>query len=266
MRPRTKKPPRNKAPVIGITPDTGASRPGPPGGKAEPLIVLQERYTRALQEAGALPLILPVFPDRSAIRQMLERLDGVLVSGGNFDIHPRLYGEEAMAPLGEIKEERTQFESALISLALERNLPLLGVCGGAQAINVVLGGSLYQDIASQLPEAGEHQQGKLKETGGHKIKILDGTKLKQIVGRKELEVNTTHHQAVKKLGKGLIENATAEDGVIEGIESGEHSFVLGVQWHPEFLTHKDVFQRKIFASFVAACVKSKAPKESFLDK
>lgn len=253
MRPRTKKPPRNKAPVVGITPDTGASRPGFPGKRAEPLIILQERYARAILEAGGVPLILPVFPDRSAIRQMLERLDGVLVSGGNFDIHPGRYGEEPLEGLGEIKNERTEFELGLLSLALARDLPLLGVCGGAQAINVALGGSLYQDIASQLPDAGEHQKGALKDKGGHKIKILDGTKLRQIVGRKELEVNTTHHQAVKKLGKGLIENATAEDGIIEGIESGEHSFVLGVQWHPEFLAARDSSQRKIFASFIAAC-------------
>lgn len=239
--------------MIGITPDTGRSPSADSGKQAEPLIVLQERYARAILEAGGVPLILPVFPSRPAIRKLLDRLDGVLLSGGNFDIHPRIYGEEPIEALGEIKEERTQFELGLVSLALERDLPLLGVCGGEQAINVALGGSLYQDIAIQLPKAGEHERGDPKDRGGHRVRIHDGTKLKQILGRKDLEVNTTHHQAVKELGKGLIINATAEDGVVEGIESREHPFVLGVQWHPEWLTAGDKLQRKIFASFVSAC-------------
>ena len=248
-----KKPPRTEAPLIGITPDTGRGASRTPGNAGESLIVLQERYARAIQDAGGVPLILPISSSPVVLRQMANRLDGILVSGGNFDIHPRLYGEDSTNELGEIKEGRTQFELGLISLALERDFPLLGVCGGAQAINVALGGSLYQDIAAQIPDAGEHQQGALKATGGHKIKIHNRTKLKRIIGRGYLEVNTTHHQAVKKLGKGLVVNATAEDGVIEGIESQEHSFVLGVQWHPEFLVHKDLFQRRIFASFISAC-------------
>lgn len=255
MKRKIKSPSRNNTPLIGITPDTAASRPAVSGNQAEPLLVLQERYARAILEAGGIPLILPILPSQTAIRELLDRLDGVLLSGGNFDIHPRLYGEEPTEALGQVKEERTQFELGLISLALEREMPLLGVCGGAQAINVVLGGSLYQDIASQLPGAGEHQQGALKDRGGHKIKIHGGTKLKKILGRDTLEVNTTHHQSVKKLGRGLTVNATAEDGVIEGIESSEHTFVLGVQWHPEFLIGRNVLQRKIFAAFIAACRK-----------
>ncbi|MBI2538582.1 MAG: gamma-glutamyl-gamma-aminobutyrate hydrolase family protein [Deltaproteobacteria bacterium] len=253
---KIKKQSRNEAPLIGITPDTAASRPGVSGNRAEPLLVLQERYTRAVQEAGGVPLILPIGASGAALRRIADSVDGILVSGGNFDIHPRLYGEEPTGALGQVKEERTRFELELISLALERDLPLLGVCGGAQAINVVLGGSLYQDIARQIAAAAEHQQGALKDTGGHKITIHAGTKLKRIVGREELEVNTTHHQAVKRLGRGLIVNATAGDGVIEGIESKEHPFVLGVQWHPEFLTGRDARQRNIFTSFVRACRES----------
>ncbi len=248
---------RNEVPLIGITPDTAASPPGGSGSRGEPLLVLQERYARAIQEAGGVPLILPIGASGALLRQLSDSVDGILVSGGNFDIHPRFYGEEPTAALGQIKEERTRFELELTSLALERDLPLLGVCGGAQAINVVLGGSLYQDIASQLPAAGEHQQGALKDRGGHKIKIHGGTKLRKILGRDTLEVNTTHHQSVKKLGRDLTVNATAEDGVIEGIESSEHTFVLGVQWHPEFLTGKDVLQRNIFTSFVRACKESR---------
>lgn len=243
----------SERPLIGITPDTGTTPRGSSGIKGESIIVLQARYPRAIQEAGGTPVILPITSSRTAIQQFIERLDGIAVSGGDFDIHPKFYGEEAIEALGEMKEERTEFELELISMALKQNLPLLGICGGAQALNVVLGGSLYQDIASQLPQAGEHQRGDLKDRGGHKIKIHDGTRLKRIVGRETLEVNTTHHQAVKKLGRGLIVNATAGDGIIEGVESKDHSFLLGVQWHPEFLTGRDLLQRKIFAAFISAC-------------
>jgi putative glutamine amidotransferase len=239
---------RRSAPLIGITPDVAAT-----GDNAEPLIVLQERYARAIQQAGAIPLVLPIASATATLRRIIESLDGVVVSGGNFDIHPKYYGERASERLGNIREERTEFELGLISLALKRDMPLLGVCGGAQAINVALDGSLYQDIRSQVAGAAEHEQGHLKDRGGHAVDIVAGTKLRRIVGRESLEVNTTHHQSVKKLGKGLIVNAAAADRVIEGIESQGHTFVLGVQWHPEFLVNRDNAQRKIFSAFVAAC-------------
>ncbi len=237
-------------PRIGITPDHGLPAPDRNG---EPLIFLRERYPSAILEAGGLPLLLPITSSRTAIHRTIESLDGIVISGGDFDIHPKFYGEEPLAALGKVKENRTEFELEVITLALKQGLPLLGICGGAQAINVTLGGSLYQDISTQLPNALAHQRGDIREMGGHLIKISKGTKLEEIVGRARLEVNTTHHQAVKKLGKGLIVNAVAEDGVIEGIEREGSSFVLGVQWHPEFLTHRQKSQRKIFSAFVSAC-------------
>jgi putative glutamine amidotransferase len=141
-----------------------------------------------------------------------------LISGGNFDIHPSYYGEKPIRALGAIKKDRTEFELELVDLALNEDLPLLGICGGAQAINVALGGSLYQDIATQLPNATKHEQGTKRDKGGHPILIHSGTRLRQIIQRQTLKVNTTHHQAVRKVGKGLLVNATAEDGLIEGLE------------------------------------------------
>lgn len=239
---------RPERPLVGITPDVAFS---PRAG--EPLIVLHERYTRAIEAAGAVPFVLPVLPSRKNIRTVIDHLDGLVVSGGNFDIHPKFYGEKPIAALGEIKEDRTEFELGLIALALARDMPILGICGGAQAINVALGGSLYQDIDAQHPQRIEHQQSSVKDRGGHKVVIREKTKLRKIVGRPKLEVNTTHHQAVKAPGRNLIINATAEDGIVEGIESAAHRFVLGVQWHPEFLVHRDAAQRKIFVAFVQAC-------------
>ncbi len=236
------------SPRIGITPDVSVST-----GAKEPVAILQERYTRAVERAGGVPLILPPVASNRILRAMIASLDGIVVSGGNFDIHPKFYGEKPIAALGAIKEARTEFELDLIALALERDMPILGICGGAQAINVVLGGSLYQDIDTQHANPIKHQRSELKERGGHRVAIHARTKLRTIVGKPELEVNTTHHQAVKAPGKKMLVNATAKDGVIEGIESTAHRFVLGVQWHPEFLAHRDTAQRKIFAAFVHAC-------------
>jgi putative glutamine amidotransferase len=241
-----------QTPLIGITADFSSVATNGTGGVQEPTLFLPQRYYRAVQKARGMSLVLPPMASRSALRTTLQRFDGILISGGNFDIHPSYYGEKPISTLGAIKGERTEFELELIDLALNQDLPLLGICGGAQAINVALGGSLYQDIATELPNANQHEQGAKRDKGSHPIEIHSGTRLRQIVQKQTLEVNTTHHQAVRKVGKGLLVNATAKDGLIEGIESSHHRFVLGVQWHPEALVGKDPYQRRIFSSFVAA--------------
>jgi len=243
------------APVIGITSDTAnADR----GDKGEPLYVLAQRYVDAVVNAGAIPLILPPTPSSTAIRRLLARLDGLIISGGDFDIHPSYYGEKPIKALGNIKAARSDFELEIAAAALHQDLPVLGICGGAQAINVVLGGSLYQDIRAQLPNAQEHQQSRKAVKRGHRITIQPRTLLKKIVRRRHTEVNTTHHQAVKTIGRGLIANATAGDGIVEGIESSDHSFVIGVQWHPEVLAPRQLLQRRIFSALVARAARRRA--------
>jgi len=177
----------------------------------------------------------------------------LIISGGGFDIHPSYYGERPIRQLGAIKAQRTEFELDIAAAALKQDLPILGICGGEQALNVVLGGSLYQDISAQVADASEHQQSDKKCFGGHRVQIPDGTCLRAIVKQASLEVNTTHHQAVKQLGKGLIVDAIADDGVIEGIESTRHAFVIGVQWHPEVLAPRRQGHRRIFDALIAAC-------------
>lgn len=244
---------KNPPPSIGITADISEAPQRRFTASNEPTIFLPRRYNRAVEMSGAIPLLLPFTASRALMRQYIGRLDGLVISGGAFDIHPSYYNEKPIKELGVIKEKRTEFELEMTHLALKRDLPLLGICGGAQAINVALGGSLYQDIATQAPHAYQHEQGAKKEIGGHKVTIERGTKLAEILRRRTLEVNTTHHQAVKAIGTGLVVNATAEDGLIEGIESSRHSFVLGVQWHPEVLAPRHVAQRRIFSFFIDSC-------------
>ncbi len=243
---------RRTAPWIGITTDLSET----PSGNAnppEPTFFLPRRYCRAVEAAGGVPVLLPPIAATVRLHQWVTRLDGLLISGGDFDIHPRFYGERPIRQLGKLKPERTEFELELTGIAFARDLPLLGVCGGAQAINVALGGALYQDIVAQFPKACEHQQGAKKHIGGHRVQIEPGTRLRRIVKQRQLVVNTTHHQAVKSLGRGLVVNATAEDGLVEGIESADRSFILGVQWHPEVLSPRFAAQRKIFDALIAAC-------------
>ena len=244
---------RHAPPWIGITADLSEPQAEGSTKKTEPRLFLPRRYARAIEVAGGLPVILPPIGSAATLHQLITRLDGILISGGDFDIHPSFYGEKPIQQLGKLKPERTEFELELTGIALKRDSPVLGICGGAQTINVVLGGSLYQDITTQRPDAGDHQQGAKKESGGHRVQIEPGTRLRHIVKRRDLEVNTTHHQAVKRLGKGLVVNATAEDGLVEGIESPNHSFVLGVQWHPEVLASRYGAHRRIFSFFVSIC-------------
>ena len=244
---------RGAPPLIGVTADiSGGSADGAKRPK-DATLFLPQRYLTAIVRAGAIPVVVSAPQAKSALRHITTRLNGLVLSGGNFDIHPRYYGERPIKQLGEIKAARTEFELEMTAAALRRNLPILGICGGAQAINVALGGSLYQDIAVQLPAAAAHERGGQPHAIDHRIRIETGTRLFKILGRRNLQVNTTHHQAVKQLGRGLIVNAVAADGVIEGIESTEHSFVLGVQWHPEVLALRRKIHRRLFSSFVALC-------------
>jgi putative glutamine amidotransferase len=248
---------RGSSPLIGITADLSESSGNGAALYPEPTVFLPRRYVSAIEYSCGIPLILPANSFRSTWLYLIGRLDGLLISGGNFDIHPRLYGEKPIEELGIIKARRTKFELEIATAALKRDLPILGICGGAQMINVALGGTLYQDIAAQLPSAGEHQRSASKTSYVHRVLVQDSTQLHKIVQRQTLQVNTRHHQAVKELGRGVIVNAVAEDGVIEGIESTDHEFVVGLQWHPEVLAPRQKLQRRIFSAFTAICRKGR---------
>ncbi|MFZ1413984.1 MAG: gamma-glutamyl-gamma-aminobutyrate hydrolase family protein [Defluviicoccus sp.] len=233
-----------RPPLIGITLDTE-----PPGGYSHfAWLALRRNYADAVSHAGGLPVLLPPLPERA--RAFLDRLDGVIISGGNFDVDPALFGAGARHPSVRTKDERTAFEVLMIEGAWERDLPLLGICGGEQLLHVVLGGTLIQHIPDEVKTPLAHEQPIPRDRPGHTVRIVAGTRLHAIVGADELAVNSSHHQAARDVPAGVVVNAVAPDGVIEGIEVPERRFCLGVQWHPEFaLSDGD---RRLFAAFVTA--------------
>jgi putative glutamine amidotransferase len=188
--------------------------------------------------------------DPSAAAAYLDRIDGLIVTGGGFDVDPALYGETSRHPTVKTKDRRTAFELAATKGALARNMPVLGICGGQQLLNVALGGTLIQHIPDEVPGCLPHRQSNPRNEPGHAVRVIAGTLLRRITGVETLAVNSAHHQAVKAAGPGLVVDAIAEDGVVEGIEKPDHPFCLGVQWHPEFeISEAD---RRIFQMFIKA--------------
>ncbi len=236
-----------RRPNIAILPDLM----GPSADAPAPRYELKAAYAEAVLRAGGLPLILPYAEDRGCIEAWLDRVSGVLITGGAFDIAPEHYGETPREGLGRLNIPRTNFELAFARAALLRRMPILGVCGGMQLLNVVLGGTLVQDIARELPTAKVHQQQHDRAQPQHPVEVRDGSVLAECVGRGQLMVNSTHHQSVKTVGKGLVAVAAAPDGVIEAVESKEHPFVLGVQWHPEVMLDTVPVNLGIYKALVA---------------
>lgn len=232
------------APVIGLTLD---HEPG--GGWSKfPWYAIRENYCNAVRHAGGLPVLLPHEPDAASL--YLDRIDGLIVTGGGFDVDPALFGAASRHPTVTTKDRRTAFELAATRGAVARGMPVLGICGGQQLLNVVLGGTLIQHIPDEVPNALPHRQPNARDEPGHQIRILAGTLLHRIAGAERLAVNSAHHQAVKRAGDGVVVDALAEDGVIEGIEDPRQRFCLGVQWHPEFEINEA--DRRIFRAFLAA--------------
>lgn len=232
-------------PVVGVTLDAES------GGAYSryPWYALRENYCEVLAEAGALPLPLPHAPD--LVPHYLAMLDGLVITGGAFDIDPALYGAGERHPTVRLKERRTRFEWEMTQAALAADLPVLGICGGQQLLNVVLGGTLLQHIPDAVPDALAHEQPNPRHEPGHEVEIVPGTLLHRITGRERMAVNSAHHQAADRIGPRVVVSARAPDGVVEAIEHPGYRFCLGVQWHPEFLI--DPGDAAIFRAFVAAC-------------
>ncbi len=214
-----------------------------------PWYAIRENYCGAVSELGALAIPLPHDTDRVA--DWLDLLDGIIPTGGDFDIDPSYYGEEISSDRVTVKQRRTEFELALVKGALARDIPILGICGGMQLLAVALGGKLIQHIPDSVANALAHEQPNPRDEAGHSVTIKPQTMLHRIIGKEEIEVNSAHHQAVREAGNGTVISALATDGVIEAIEHPDYRFCLGVQWHPEF--HISPADNRIFQAFIAAC-------------
>jgi putative glutamine amidotransferase len=217
-----------------------------------PTLTLTRNYADAILAAGGIPWLMPYTDNPQVIDVAVDKADGLLLSGGDFDIDPALFGEKPHPKLGTVVPQRTQLEKELLLRAEKRSIPILGICGGMQLMNIHRGGTLTQDIQSQIEQALEHQQTQTKDLPGHTVSIAPQSRLARITGMTEMGVNSTHHQAVKVPGKDLQVTAHAPDGVIEAIEDPLHFFYLGVQWHPEAMPDKP--QKEIYQAFINACV------------
>ncbi len=226
---------RPQPPVIGIVP---TQMP------AEHILRVNDHYINAIVLAGGVPLILPITRDSRVYDRLLRVVDGFVLTGGQ-DVDPERYGIAADAPaygkLGEITPMRDGVENLILEFALRADVPLLGTCRGMQTMNVFFGGSLYLDLPSEFRgvdsitrEPLAHWQSEPADQTSHYISIKRGTKLHAVLGADTAAANSFHHQGVKELGRGLSAVAWASDGLVEAVEVEERTFMLGVQWHPEF--------------------------------
>ncbi len=231
-------------PIIGITLDSEELG----GYSTFPWYALRQNYCVAIGRAGGLPVALP--HELELVDAFLDRIDGLIVTGGHFDVDPALFGAEIRHATVKLKERRTDFELAVTERALARDMPVLGICGGQQLLNVVLGGTLVQHIPDEVEGALAHEQPNPRNEPGHDVLVVADTLLARIVGAERLAVNSAHHQSVKEVGDGVVVNATAPDGVVEGIEDRRYRFCLGVQWHPEFTINPG--DAKVISAFIEA--------------
>lgn len=218
---------------------------------------VNDDYIKAVSGCGAVPYIIPVLNDDEIIKEQIKNIDGLIMSGG-YDINPLLWGEEPNEKLGDIMPKRDTFDMKLLKYALEMKKPVLGICRGEQVINVNGGGSLYQDLSLMDGSYIKHNQKHLSSVPTHTVVLKPGSRLRNIIGKEEITVNSFHHLAVRDVAPGYSVAAEAKDGVIEAIEKDGEDFVIGVQWHPEMMSETSYDMKKIFRAFVDEALKKKS--------
>jgi putative glutamine amidotransferase len=235
-------------PLIGIP-----SRHDQSSGSGSPTLAQSRTYVEAVATAGGAPVLIPLDLDEGALRAIYERLDGLLLTGG-VDVHPRHYGETIHEKCGQIDEARDRVELTLTRWALAESLPILAICRGIQVLNVAAGGTLYQDIASQVPGSLKHDYWPdyPRNLLPHQVTVSSDSHLAAILGGTQVAVNSLHHQAIKDPAPDFTVVARSPDSLIEAIETNDHPFALGVQWHPEELVEDVPLMRRLFEDFVSA--------------
>ncbi len=240
-------------PLIGITAGSEPSHPD--------YYVLRKDYVRSIELSGGLPVVLA--PAGAALHPaLLSKLDGLVLTGG-IDVAPRLYGETPHPTVTDTSAEQDEFEVKLVHEALAHDVPILAICRGMQLLNVALGGTLVQDIRTEASSAVRHDDFERPRTDlAHAVSVVTGTRLHELLGRDEVEVNSFHHQAVSRLATPLVASAFAPDGLVEAVELPARRFVLGVQWHPEAWWREGRFGRLFSALVEAAARRDAAPAPS----
>jgi putative glutamine amidotransferase len=213
---------------------------------------INRQYIKAIECAGGIPFVLPYTEDSRTIAAYVETADGFLFTGG-VDIAPERYGEEKLDVCGEIQYKRDAFELSLLPRVLEGGKPVLAICRGAQLVNVGLGGTLYQDIPTEMPSDIPHRQTEGYFSPSHSIRITDNTPLRTLMGNDAILGNSFHHQAIKTLGKGLEVMATSDDVIIEAVRLRGYKYLRAYKWHPERLFETDAHNKRIFEDFIVAC-------------
>lgn len=233
-------------PLIGLP--TLAIPPGPKPAR----FGINQSYVRALVNAGCAPVLIPLLEEEDRLRAIYGRLDGMVFPGGA-DVAPGEYGEEPIGNLNVVEAARDRTELILARWASEADLPILGICRGQQLLNVALGGSLYQDLRAQGATPVEHSDadGRARTDLVHRVRLDPESRLAQLLDETVVEVNSLHHQAIKRLAGPLRISGRSDDGVIEAVESGTHRFLIAVQWHPEEIDELP-WVRRLFSAFATA--------------
>jgi putative glutamine amidotransferase len=209
-------------------------------------------YLHAVQQAGGVPVLLPPQLSKSSLERLVHGLDALLLTGGG-DMDPSAFGEAPHPTLYDVAPSRDALETRATLMALDKKTPLLAICRGVQVLNVVLGGSLHQDVTTEPGTDILHSQKEARDQTTHKVTVTPGSRLSKVLGGEDLEVNSFHHQVIKTLGRGLVPVAWAPDKLVEGVELDDDSrFVLGVQWHPEHLVGNSEPARRLFSALVTA--------------
>jgi putative glutamine amidotransferase len=214
---------------------------------------LSRYYSEAIEAAGGAPVHLSLIPKPEYIAAVMKHLDGVLLPGSNSDVDPLRYNREPHARLGAVHPLKDATDLLVLGELERRALPLFGICFGMQILNVFRGGTLIQDIESQLKDAIKHQQGAPRDRQSHRVRLLEGSLLAQLAGEQAALVNSHHHQAIETVGRDLVATAWTADGLVEALEDPRaERFALAVQWHPEIAWERDDFSKALFARFVEA--------------
>jgi putative glutamine amidotransferase len=218
---------------------------------------LSRFYSEAVEAAGGAPVHVSLIPKPDYVNSVVEGLDGILLPGSDSDVDPLRYGAQPHPQLGTVHPLKDETDLLLIDAAERKQIPIFAICFGMQVLNVSRGGTLIQDIESNLPEAIKHEQGAPRDRASHRVSLAKKTRLSEVAQVQAAAVNSHHHQAIETLGANLVATAWATDGIIEAVEDPRPDrFVVAVQWHPELGWERDALSQRLFEAFVAEASKT----------